>query len=453
LVIKEARDLNKIHMNKLGLIIITTLLSILIISQVPSGFSQQTSMLPTALPPPGSTIQVCWNGSAWTKLSVGQQVTTAYQGVTNITVPNLLPQMITGMNITYPNPTELNNALSFFSDVADIDLSHYNVQLMPTGQGPSISNTGTSQPTKSESYVLYSKNGVNSTDGTINIMCMLEGNTIYYLDISSPSSKTPFYLHPVASSVQDQVSQFLGSYADYSNDPTIASLKNLIATSSLTGTSIEGLGDSTLHVTNAIGTQNSPYVTLDRAPTTINNTYDTIVVSYNNGMISQFVDFWNRVPVGSFDVNINQNDALQTAENAARNFSFTANGETVSNFTLSNAPNAVICDLQMQPRDGSLYPLYGFSLGLSRTFAGGITELQVGVWADTGQIAGINYVSSYNAISSGGTPSQFGLSSPASTSNSESTATQPIDVYIAITVIIVASALTVSAVILKKRKV
>ena len=448
--------MTKISSNKLSATIIFVLLSFLLISQVPGAFSQQTSAspaTPATLPTPGSTYQAYWNGSAWAKLSNQQQVTPSYQGVTNITVPDLLPQMITNMNITYPNPTELNNALSFFSNVIGIDLTHYNVQLMPIGAGPAVNDNGVNKATTSESYILYSKNGVNATDGTINIMCMLEGTTIYYLDISRSSSETPFYSQPIASSVQDQAGQFLSRYANYSSDTTIANLQNLMKTSTLIGTSMSAVGDSTLQVKNVNDTQNSPYVTLIRAPEGINNTYDTIVLSYQNGMINQFIDFWNRYPIGSFDVNFAQAEALQVAKYAAQNYSFTYNGITESNFTLSTASDAVICDLQMQPRNGTLYPLYGFSLGLSRTFPGGITELQVGVWADTGQVAGINYVSSYGALTTGSTTNQP-TNSPSSADSNTQNKAQSTNTYVAIAAVavIVILATTISVVVQKKRK-
>lgn len=284
-------------------------------------------------------------------------------------------------------------------------------------------------------------------------MCMLEGTTIFYLDVSQVSSETPFYVHPVAST-QDQASQFLDRYANYSGDSNIADLQSLVKTYGLAGTSVEAVGESTLLVTNPIGTQNSPYMTLVRAPQGINNTYDNIILWYQKGVIRQFIDFWNRMPIGSFDVNLNQADALQIAEDAARNYSFSSGGETVSNFTLSNASNAVITDLQMQPRNGYLYPLYGFSLGLSRTFPGGITELQVGVWADTGQVAGINYVNSYGAPSGSSTTaaSPEHSSTPIGVNQQNNASVQSIDTYIIAVVVAVALAVTVSLVALKKRK-
>lgn len=106
-------------------------------------------------------------------------------------------------------------------------------------------------------------------------------------------------------------------------------------------------------------------------------------------------------------------------KNIANNHTLNYPGQPTENFTLSNTQNAVLTELYMEQRGGILYPIYGVSFLLNHPFVHGIDELQVGVWADTGQVTGVNVVMA--SFSSTGTAvhSSFGnyvpLTGPTST--------------------------------------
>ena len=326
---------------------------------------------------------------------------------------------------------------------------------------PDIDLSSNYQNVKYEHLMLYSTNALNSTDGTIDIVFIVNNQgKIFSLDIGPLSRETPYFTQP-QTSVQNQALQFLDRYANYSGESYIEDVNSLITTYGIATPLTEGIGDTTFQIINLTNDPTSPYIAFIRAPENINNTYDGMDIQYSpNGVLVQFDDFWNRVPIGSFDINVNQSEALQIAEQAAEAYSFTYDNMTLSHFVLSNATNAVMCDLQMQPRNGSLYPLYGFSLGLSRMYTGGITELQVGVWADTGQVSEVNYVASYgelSGVSGYGEPSGASLtappaSSPPQTSNLQKNATWVTsdDFIVAVSAVVVAIA--VSTVVLKKRR-
>lgn len=422
----------------------------LVVSQFSEGFSQtqtntttpQSVALPVGYP-------VYWNGSGWAKLSSGQQtenLSSTYWGITSITLPDY---PVATANFTYPNPTDVSNALNFFSNILGLDLTHYSAQLMPSL--PEVDLSSKYQNIKTEHLMLYSINALNSTDGTIDISFMANNQgKIFSLDIGPLSREKPFFTSP-QTSVQNQALQFLERYANYSGESYIGDVSNLITTYGIANPLTAGIGDTTFQIINVTNDPNTPYITFTRAPETINNTYDGIDLSYQNGVLVQFIDFWNRMPIGSFDVNINQSVALQIAEQAAKAYSFTYNNSTVSNFTLSSASNAVICNLQMQPRNSSLYPLYGFSLGLNGMNPDGITELQVGVWADTGQVSEVNYVSSYGGPSGASATIQPDKISSANLNN-ENNSAQSIDTVTIVLAAVAATAITLSIIVLRNRK-
>ena len=85
-------------------------------------------------------------------------------------------------------------------------------------------------------------------------------------------------------------------------------------------------------------------------------------------------------------------------------------------------------------------------MGLSRTFPGGITELQAGVWADTGQVSGVNFVSGYGAPSGVGTTAPSETSTPLPKAANAGSLIEP-----AVACAAVAFAVAVSIILLKKR--
>ena len=111
--------LKKYTTDKSGLVIsFAVLFIILVVSQVPVGLSQTPTNTPTTLPSLALPVgyPVYWNGSGWVKLSSGQQtenLTSTYFGITSVTLPNYP----VATNFTYPNPTDVSNALNFFSNI------------------------------------------------------------------------------------------------------------------------------------------------------------------------------------------------------------------------------------------------------------------------------------------------------------------------------------------------
>ena len=295
--------------------------------------SQQSTNVPSwvthpDLPVPGLGVgvlyQAYWNGTGWAPLQAGQPTNASYKGVTEIFLPNVPEENTTASNGglpvgTYPNPTDLNNALSFFSSVMDLELSHYSAELGLSLPWPSsaFNISSNDQNAKTEHFILRPTNAVNLTDGMIDIDLLINNGKILILDQSKLSVETPFFLHPIGSS-QGAISAFLDRYAAYSGDPTISNLSNLVNEYGVAPSPQEAFGNATMQVMD----ENGPYISFTNAPEGINNTYDSILLWYQNGVITHFGNLWNRIPIGSFNVNLSQDQAERIAENAATNYSF-----------------------------------------------------------------------------------------------------------------------------------
>jgi hypothetical protein len=92
-------------------------------------------------------------------------------------------------------------------------------------------------------------------------------------------------------------------------------------------------------------------------------------------------------------VNISQDQAIQIARNAVNTFTWNASGVQISNFTVLQQPVSAV--FFPKPRTGlALFPYWYITLYLDKVYPGGVNSIAVGVWADTGQVASIQTVSS-----------------------------------------------------------
>ena len=119
----------------------------------------------------------------------------------------------------------------------------------------------------------------------------------------------------------------------------------------------------------------------------------SLKIVFENGILTTLSDDWPIYSIGSTQVNITQDQAIQIARDAANSFTWEANGVKVSNFNVLQEPvSAVFFTI---PRSGlTLFPYWYVTLYLDKFYPGGVNSIGVGILADTGQVANIQALSS-----------------------------------------------------------
>jgi hypothetical protein len=155
-------------------------------------------------------------------------------------------------------------------------------------------------------------------------------------------------------------------------------------------TTDQTLGNTYLQISSF---DNAADITLMYTDNGTNFQAKSINLIYNNYALSQFNDDWFLYKVGSTEVNITEAQAKQIALNALKTYSYNINGTRVSNFQFLS--NAVSSELYPNPRTDNLtlYPYWYLTFHLAKTYPGGVNEIGIGVWADTGQVANIQAIS------------------------------------------------------------
>jgi len=122
------------------------------------------------------------------------------------------------------------------------------------------------------------------------------------------------------------------------------------------------------------------------------------MLAFENGYFRCFSDNWNLFKIGSYDINIDEKKAIEIAINAVKNYSYRVywgydTWETVSGFKVVGAKAVALMFSnslwKWEARDGdplTLYPMWIIDIYFDRLYPGGVSGVDVTIWADTGEI-------------------------------------------------------------------
>ena len=80
---------------------------------------------------------------------------------------------------------------------------------------------------------------------------------------------------------------------------------------------------------------------------------------------------------------------IEMAKNHVKTLTRTIDGQQVSGFTTVDEPIAVQLVPHTRGNSVALYPYWYMRFALAQTYSGGINEIAVGIWGDTGEIADV----------------------------------------------------------------
>jgi len=124
-----------------------------------------------------------------------------------------------------------------------------------------------------------------------------------------------------------------------------------------------------------------------------------VVLNFRQGFLKYFIDSWSFWTIGSTDLNVSEEEAIEIAMNAAENYSWNLSmgGDnppvTVTEFNVVGVSETTL-DIGNYPtknesRDGdplTLYPGWHVKLYFDKLYPGQVYGLNIGIWADTGEV-------------------------------------------------------------------
>jgi hypothetical protein len=198
----------------------------------------------------------------------------------------------------------------------------------------------------------------------------------------------PIYIQPQPAGVLEAARGIIERYRSVSSDPYLDDMSTLLTSASEVNTELT-LGNVKLKTT--VYGDNAEVILMYTA-----NGFDystkRIRLVFQQHVLEELSDDWFLYKVSDAQVSVSRGQAIQIARNAAQNFEWTADGIQVTDFNII-ADSAVFVP---HPRTESLtlVPYWFATLYLDKEYPGGVNSITVGVWADTGEVANIQALSS-----------------------------------------------------------
>ena len=274
-------------------------------------------------------------------------------------------------------------ALSIIRDVVQIDTTKYQTTLLRDSveKRSDLDNVV-------EEILQYS---LTTSESKIDLVLRFRNNHFSLCQISLIEGVPPFdpiYIQPQPTSVLEASRGIIERYKSVSNDPYLQEMSSLLASATEVNTE-QTLGNVKLKVT-VFG--DNAEVTLMYTANGFDYSTKRIRLVFQQHVLQELSDDWFLYSVSDAQVSVSKNQAIQIARNAAQNFKWTADGEQVTNFNIL-ADSAVFVP---HPRTESLtlVPYWYVTLYLDKEYPGEVNSITVGVWADTGEVANIQALSS-----------------------------------------------------------
>jgi len=280
--------------------------------------------------------------------------------------------------------TSADEAMVIIKDVFQIDVTKYQVTLLSDTSGPEADMPGIN-----EEVLTYSL--VNNASNINLVLTFRNGNfSLFQLNvIQGVTAFTPIYTQRQPTDFLTAVREIITRYESVDNASYLNQMSQLLSGATETQQD-QTLGTVKLEI--SLNGENAQFSLL-YTDNNIDFAAKSLQIVYENGILTTLSDDWPLYSIGNTQVNITQDQAIQIARDAANAFTWKANGVQVSNFTVLQEPVSAV--FYPTPRTGLiLVPYWYITLYLDKVYPGGVNSIGVGIWADTGQVANIQTLSS-----------------------------------------------------------
>lgn len=274
-----------------------------------------------------------------------------------------------------------NRVISFLEDVIQLNITKYHARL--------VSNTVEHRSDLGGIPEEILKYSLTSDESEINVDFRFRNQTLsrYRMDVLEFS---PLYCQPQPTNVLDMAAGLLQRYQNYAGASYLTVMSNMLKTVNEIKDLEKTVGDMKL----VISTEGKD-VEIQWIHTTSGIDYQTkgVSFSFDNGVLESLVDGWFLFQVGSTEVNVSDEEAINIAMNYAKKFSWTEDGLEVTHFNILEEPVSASLIPHIREEPLALIPYWYVTLHLDKVYPGDINRIVVGLWADTGEVVHCNELS------------------------------------------------------------
>jgi DNA-binding transcriptional ArsR family regulator len=274
-----------------------------------------------------------------------------------------------------------DDAMTFLQDVIQVDTTQY--------QSTLLSNTVEVRSDLGGVVEEILKYSLTNSESQIDVILRFRNRELsrYQMNVFEES---PISAEPQSFSVLDTAKNLLQRLISYNDASYLRDMSNMLTSvSKLEDTEVtEGNMKLVISVSGAnaeiqwLYTENG-----------VDFPVKSLTLNFENGVLKDLTDGWYLFSIGSTEVNVSGEEALEIAKNAVQSFTWEADGTTVSNFNVLDEPVSVVFHPIPRGQNLKLIPYWYIILYLDKVYPGGVNRIAVGVWADTGDVDQIRTLS------------------------------------------------------------
>jgi len=338
---------------------------------------------------------------------------------------------------------DTKEVLVFLKDVFQVDVEKYEVTLVTSGTEYWPELGGIAQTTGE--YMLDST-GQGGTS-LLTVIFTFWDEELIGCRLYEESQGPTLYSEQAEGDLIGAASGFLQRYKTRTKDEQLTQMSSLMDTVEVVSNITKTI--DTLSLSIAV----DDYRTSFTWSNTISETaldgagYSRLNLGFQSGHLSDFKDDRNFYTLGSSEVNISQEEAVNIALKGVENYSYMFDGEEITDFNVSS--NLILSRphfLNKTSDPMELYPCWRIELGLDTYYPGGVASIEVWLWADSGDAF------LYQAKSYGGFMPDPSTTPSTDSTKSDNSGTVPPAVYIAVACVAFAVPIAVVAIAIKRRK-
>lgn len=267
-----------------------------------------------------------------------------------------------------------DKALAFLRDVVHLDMTKYYATLVSNTVKYRSDLGGIAEEILKYSLT-YNEDKLDATFRFLN-------KTMYWCKLYVLEG-SPFYTQPQPANVLDMAKGLLDRYENYTGALYLQVMRYLLETVDV----IEEMTTTSGNVKLKISTEgDNVEIQWIYTFNGIDFQAKSVGFSFDNGFLEMLSDGWYLFKVGSTDVNVSKEEAINIAMECAKNYLWTVNGIEVTDFKILEEP--VSAELWPHPREEplALIPYWYVILYLDKVYLGNVNRIAVGLWADTAEV-------------------------------------------------------------------
>jgi hypothetical protein len=269
---------------------------------------------------------------------------------------------------------------NFLENVTKIDVSSYT--LASSGAQSDTLSWRNDFGGVAEENVRYS---LSSTYSNLNVLLRYRNNHFCKYTLTMVES-APIFSQLQPNDVLQNAKYTLSRYKAYAGDSYLTNMSNILNSIGVLNETSVTQGNIKLNVNlTALNT-----VTFTWMYTVNGEDFETkgVKMVFQNNILTEMSDGYYLFTIGSTQLSVDRETAITIAKDYVKTMSYQIGGQTISGFTPLDEPIKPP-DFAAHNRGNSvaLYPYWYVQFKLTQTYDGGINEVSVGIWVDTGKIA------------------------------------------------------------------